>query len=84
MVIVGHSDASYLSETETRSRAGGHFFVSSISATPPNNGTVFTVAQTQIIKAVMLSAAETEIGALFINCREVIPTRHTLKEMGHK
>lgn len=52
------------------------------SANPPNNGAVITVAQ--VIKAVMSTAAEAEVGALFINCREAIPARHTLEEMGHK
>ena len=40
-------------------------------AVPENNSTVHTV--TQIIKTVMSSAAEEEIGALYINCRESIP-----------
>ena len=31
----------------------------------------------------MFSAAEAAPGLLFINCREAIPTRHTLKIMGH-
>jgi hypothetical protein len=31
----------------------------------------------------MSSAAEAELGALYINCREAIPTHHTLKFMGH-
>ena len=31
----------------------------------------------------MSSAAEAEIGALYINCRAAIPARHTLTEMGH-
>ena len=52
------------------------------SANPPNNGAVITVPQ--VIKAVMSTAAEAEVGALFINCREAIPARHTLEEMGHK
>ena len=81
MVLVGHSDASYLSESKARSRAGGHFFMSTDTADPPNNGAVLTVAQ--IIKNVMSSAAEAELGALFINCREAIPARHALLEMGH-
>ena len=34
MVLVSHSDASYLSETKSRSRAGGHFFMSSDIAVP--------------------------------------------------
>ncbi len=75
MVLAGHSDASYLLETNACSRAGGHFFMSNNNALPPNNGAVHTIAQ--IIKAVMLSAAEAEIGAIYINCREAIPARHT-------
>ena len=81
MVLAGHSDASYLSESKARSRAGGHFFMSTDTARPPNNGAVLTIAQ--IIKAVMTSAAEAEIGALYINCREAVPARHTLEYMGH-
>ena len=51
-------------------------------AIPSNNSAVLTVSQ--IIKAVMSSAAEAELGALFINCREAIPARHALEIMGHK
>ena len=39
---------------------------------------------TQIIKVVMSYAAEAKIAALFINCREAVPARHDLEEMGHK
>ena len=49
--------------------------------TPANNGAIQTTAQ--IIKAVMSSAAEAEIGALYINCREAVPARHTLEFLGH-
>jgi hypothetical protein len=66
IVLAGHSDAYYLSETNARSQAGGHFFMSNNDALPPNNGAVLTIAK--IIKAVMSSAAEAEIGALYINC----------------
>ena len=52
------------------------------SANLPNNGAVITVAQ--VIKAVMSTATEAELGALFINCCEATPVRHTLEEMGHK
>jgi hypothetical protein len=71
MVLACHSDASYLLETNTRSRAGGHFFMSTNDAIPSNNGAILTISQ--IIKAVMLSMAEAEIGALYINCRDAIP-----------
>ena len=82
MVLGIHSDASYLSETGARSRAGGHFYMSNDTQFPPNNGAVHNVAQ--IINAVMSSAAEAELGALYINAREAVPMRVTLAEMGHQ
>ena len=48
---------------------------------PENNGAVLNV--TQIIKAVMTSAAEAEIGSMFINAREAVSQQMTLVEMGH-
>ena len=82
MVLVVHSDASYLSEPKARSCAGGHFFLSDHSDNPPNNGAVLNIAQ--IIKNLMTSAADAEIGAFFINLRQAIPARNTVGEMGHK
>ena len=81
MVLNVHSDASYLTEPKARSRAGGHFFMSDNSECPPNNGAFHNIAQ--IIKSVMSSAAEAEIGALFLNSRQAIPARTLLEEMGH-
>ena len=49
---------------------------------PSNNGAVLNTAK--IIKAVMSSAAEAELGAMFINAREAVPARITLEELGHK
>jgi hypothetical protein len=71
MVLVGHSNAFYLLETNAHCRVGGHFFTSNDGANPTNNGAILMILQ--IIKAVMSSAAEAEIGALYINCREAIP-----------
>jgi len=82
MVLAIHSDAGYLNEVKARSRAGGHFFLSSDTQNPPNNGAVLTIAQ--IIDAVMSSAAEAELGALFINAKEAVHMRRILHEMGHK
>ena len=48
---------------------------------PQPNGSIFYIAQ--IIKAVMSSAAEAELGALFINAKEAVYTRNILEEMGH-
>ena len=52
------------------------------SPIPDFNRAVVTISQ--IIKAVMSSAAEAELEALFINYREEIPARHALKAMGHE
>ena len=79
MVLAVHSDASYLSEPKARSRAGGHFFLSS---DPPNNGAVLNIAH--IIKNVMSSATEAELAGLYIMAREAVYIRIILEELGHK
>jgi hypothetical protein len=87
-----HSDASYLSEAKSRSRAGGTFFLSSRppdqSATPdpdatppPHNGAIHTIRS--IVRNVMASATEAELGAVFHNARDCVPLRIALEEMGH-
>ncbi len=81
MVLVVHSDASYLSKPKAGSCAGGPFFMSSDIANPEDNGAVLNIAQ--IIKAVMSSAAEAELGALYINTHEAVPMHLLLAEMGH-
>lgn len=81
MILAIHSDAGYLNECKARSRAGGHFFLSSDVQNPQNNGAILTIAQ--IIDAVMSSAAEAELGALFINAKEAVHIRRILSEMGH-
>jgi hypothetical protein len=81
MVLAIHSDAGYLNESKARSQVGGHFFLSSNVQYPQNNGAMLTIAQ--IIDAVMSSAAEAELGALFINAKEAVHMRRILQEMGH-
>ena len=49
-------------------------------AVPRLNGPVMTIAQ--IIKHIMSSTAEAELGALFITSKELVPLRQTLAEMG--
>eukprot|EP00804_Cyclotella_cryptica_P019806 CCRYP_009697-RA/>CCRYP_009697-RA protein AED:0.19 eAED:0.25 QI:0/0/0/1/1/1/2/0/745 len=80
MILAVHSNASYLSETKARSRAGDIFPIRRRSV-PRNNGAILTLAQ--IIKPVMSSAAEAELGALYINAQETIPQQHLLNELGH-
>ena len=88
MVLHIHSDASYLSAPEARSRAGGHHFLSSRptdptkapSRQPTNNGSIH--AECSVLRNVMASAAEAEIGALYINSQTAKVFRTTLIEMG--
>lgn len=80
MVLAAHSDASFLTESQSRSRAGAHIFLSNDDPIPRNNGPVLTLAT--IIKYVMASAAEAELAALYLTAREMIPIRNALTEMG--
>jgi len=82
MVLAIHSDAGYLNEEGAQSRAGGHHFLSENVDNPLNNGAIYNEAS--IIKSVMSSAAEAEIGALYINARKGVEERNILEEMGHK
>ena len=54
MKLAAHSYASYISEPKARRRAGGHFFLSSDTQVPANNGAVLNIAH--IIKHVMSPA----------------------------
>jgi hypothetical protein len=80
MLPTQHSNASYLCKPKARSQAGGHFFLSSDSDI--NNRDVLNLAK--IIKAVMSSIAEAELGALYINACKAVPQCQALAEMGNK
>ena len=89
MVLHIDSDASYLSVSKARSRVGGHYYLSSDSLDstkapmhdPAPNGPLHAVCA--IMKNVMASAAEAEMGGLFVNGKEAIILRTTLGELGH-
>lgn len=84
MVLNIHSDASYLSETKARSRIAGHFFLGDV---PTNNkpiklnGAIYVFCG--ILKFVVASAAEAELGGLFLNCKEGKILRLVLQELSH-
>jgi hypothetical protein len=67
MILNIHSDASYLSERESKSRAGGFFYMGSNTdnSNRLTNGEILIVSP--VLKHVMSSAAEAEIGAVFLN-----------------
>jgi hypothetical protein len=81
MVLAIHSNASYLSKPKARSRAGRHMFMERQEEIPTKNGTVLNILQ--IIRAVMSSAAEVELGALFINAKTAVSMRSMLEKLGH-
>ena len=82
MILAVHSDASYLSEPQAKSRAGGHFYLISNMEDPPNNGAVLNISK--IKKAVMSSAADVEPRELYINACKAVPIQNLLHNMGHK
>ena len=73
IVLAGHSNAWYRSEENLEVEQGGGLFFCNNNEFPPNNGAVLKISK--IIKKVMLSAAEAELGTLFISCKESIPSR---------
>jgi hypothetical protein len=77
-----HSDASYLSVSNARSRLGGLFFLGNKSPEQDKlNGSILNVASG--VKNVFASAAESEVGACFHNAQSGAPLRVTLTELGH-
>ncbi len=70
MILNIHSDASYLLEANARSRACGHFFMGWM----PKDGQSIRIngafhVSTTILRFVVASAAEAELGALYRNCQ---------------
>jgi hypothetical protein len=83
MILNIHSDASYLSEREAKSRLGGFSCMGSNTdnATRLTNGAILIIST--VLKHVMSSAAEVEISAVFSNAKEGTVLRTTLEELGH-
>ena len=72
MILCAHIDAGFLNETNSCSHTGAHIFLLSENGPFPRfNGAVLSIAQ--IIKFVMASAAKSELVALFVMAREMIP-----------
>ena len=87
MILKAHVDASYLSELEGKSRAAGYHFLGNKYA-PGNepddeiNGPVAVVVT--VLKNVVSSAAEAEVGSVFVNLKDMaVHLRIILEDMGH-
>jgi len=84
IVLNIHSNASYISEPNARSRACSHFFLGWMPVDGESiklNGAFFTLCA--ILKFVVSSAAEAKLGALFLNCKEDKIFRLIIKELRH-
>jgi hypothetical protein len=88
MVLHVHSNASFLSKPNTHSRAGGLFFLSTLPSANasadfplPLNGAIHITSS--IMRNVLASATEAEVGALFNNCQDACMLHTTLDKMGH-
>jgi hypothetical protein len=83
MILHIHSDASYLSVSRARIILGGLFYCGN---KPPQadklNGSILNASS--VIKNIVASAAESEVGACFQNAQSGAPLRVTLTELGHQ
>jgi hypothetical protein len=85
MIMNIHLDGSYLSKAKAFSQICGHFFMGWM----PKGGDPIKIngafhTSMNILRFVVASAAEAELGALYHNCQTGIVFHQTLKAMGHK
>ena len=80
MVLTVHADAIFHNASKGRSRTGAHTVFAEDYPFQRWNGAILTIAK--IIKFVMTSAAEAELGALFTTAQKTVALRNTLIEMG--
>jgi hypothetical protein len=82
MILNCHSDASYLSEPQSRSQVGGYFYLGNANEpldNPKPNCPIHV--ESRIIKNIMASASEAEIAVLFHNGQETVHIRQILTEL---
>ena len=80
MILAAHADASDQNERLPCSRVGYCILLSENNPLTSFNGPILTISS--IIKFFMYLASESELGALFITAKEMIPLRQTTIDMG--
>ena len=80
MQLIIHGDASYLSETKSRSRGAGFYFLGDHEHPEVLNAPI--LCTTEILDVVTSSAAESEYGTAFLNTKRAAPIQHTLTDIG--
>jgi hypothetical protein len=81
MVLLTHSDASYHSESEARSRAGGHIYFGDHKNDTEPNAAVCNISV--IIPTVASSAVEAEYASAFIVGQAATSIMHTAMDLGY-
>jgi hypothetical protein len=81
MVLYIQSDASYLSRPNSRSVAGGIFYLGNINDPTKINGSIHTLSS--IIPVVVASVGEAEYAAVFLNGQEGEWLRQILHSLGY-
>jgi hypothetical protein len=84
VILNVHSDASYLSATNAKSQAAGYYFLGSLpeDGKPIKlNGAIRVLCT--FLNFVASSAAEAELGALFLNAKEAKIMWLMVQELGH-
>jgi hypothetical protein len=81
MVLLTHSDASYHSESEARSRAGGHIYFGDHQNDTAPNAAVSNISV--IIPTVAASAVEAEYASSFIVGQAATSIMHTAIDLGY-
>ena len=70
MILLVHSNMSYLSEQNSKSQVGGHYYLSSTDDNKPANGTILNLLA--IIKNFVSSATEAKLASLVYNCKNSV------------
>jgi hypothetical protein len=81
MILLAHSDASYHSESEARSRAGGHIYFGDHQNDTVANAAVSNISV--IIPTVAASAVEAEYASSFIVGQAATSIMHTAMDLGY-
>jgi hypothetical protein len=71
MILCAHANAGFHNESKGRSCDGTHIFMSENDPFPRHNGPILSISQ--IMKFVMSSATEAELGALYTTAKEMVP-----------
>ena len=77
-----HTDASYLNHTGARSRTGSHHYFGNRPPKPDiNNGAILN-HQAGILRMVVSSAMEAEVGGLYVGTKQGVILRQTCHDLG--